>query len=259
MSSGGIENWMPAPRAAGAAFAGSRIALHHDGAQVRGQEEAEDGAVASFCDRRAELDFAAVALDDGARDPQAKPGAALPFGGKEGLAEPALDGRVDAAAVVADGDADSSDSVIRPAARAADTDAQAAAERRRFNRVGNEVGEHLAHFAGIDDGLVMAIVLALDTDVLFRDAASVQGEHFLHQFVEVCAQRAGGFAGEIQGLAADLANALQLALGQGDVASGGCGQILFLTEEVEQVGNSLERVVDLVRDGGGEAANGDEL
>ena len=229
------------------------------GTEIGGQEDAEDGAVAVGVDGGAELNFAAVALDDGACDPEAEAGAALAFGGEEGLAETALHLDWDAGAVVADRDADAEDAGIGPVARAAEAETQATVEGRRLDGIRDEVGEHLTHFARIDEGFERAIVLALDAKIFLHDAAAVEGEHFFEELVDVGADGAGGFAGEVEGLAADLRDALQLTLREGEVVDNDGGQVLFFTEQIEQVGDRLERVVDLVRDGGGEAADGDEL
>ena len=95
-------------------------------AQVGGQEDAEDGAVARGVDGRAELHFAAAALEDGAGDPEAEAGAALAFGGKEGLAETALHIGRDATAVIADGEAEAAHAGVGPAAGGAQAQAQLA-------------------------------------------------------------------------------------------------------------------------------------
>jgi hypothetical protein len=113
-------------------------------------------------DGGAELDFTAVALDDGAGDPEAEAGAALAFSGEEGLTETALDLRRDAAAVVAYGDANAADARIGPAAGETDAKAEAAVGQGSLNGIRHEVREDLAHLAGIDDGFDGAIVLALD-------------------------------------------------------------------------------------------------
>ena len=55
------------------------------------------------------------------------------------------------------------------------------------------------------------------------------------------------------------AEAGELGLGGGEVFAGGFGESGVGTDEVEEVGDGFERVVDLVRDGGGEAAHGSEL
>ena len=233
--------------------------LNDLGPQVGGQEDAEDGAVVFGGDGGAELHFAAVTLDDGAGDPEAEAGAALAFGGEEGLAEAAPDFGRNAAAVVADGDTNAVDAGIGPAARAADAEKQTAVERRGFDGVGDEVGEDLAHLAGIDESLFGAVVLALDANALLQDAAAVEGEHFFEELVDVGAHGSGGFAGELEGLAADLGDAVELALGEGEIAGDGGGEIFFRAEKIEKVGDGLKGVVDLVRDRGSEAADGDEL
>jgi hypothetical protein len=75
----------------------------------------------------------------------------------------------------------------------------------------------------------------------------------------VGAYGAGGFAGEAEGLAADLGNAVELALGERKVTGRAGGKILLFAEQKQDVGDGLQRVIDLVGDGGGKAADGDEL
>ena len=198
-------------------------------------------------------------MNDGAGDPKAEASAALAFGGEEGLAEAALNLRRDTAARVADRDAQAADTGIGPVAGAANADAEASVGQRGFDCVGDEVGEHLAHLAGIDDSLDRTIVLALDTEILFHDAAAIEGEDFLEEGVNVGADGAGGFTREVEGLAADLADAFEFTLGDGEIVFNRWGQALLLAEEVEEVGDRFEGVIDLVGDGSGEAADGDEL
>jgi hypothetical protein len=95
-------------------------------AHVGGQEDAEDGTVAGWVDGGAKLDFSAVALNDGAGDPETQSGTTLALGGEEGLTEPTLDIGRNAAAVVADGDANATDAGVGPAAGGANAEAQTA-------------------------------------------------------------------------------------------------------------------------------------
>ena len=68
-----------------------------------------------------------------------------------------------------------------------------------------------------------------------------------------------GLAMEAQSLSSDLADAGELALRRGDVGGEIRREMTGRSEEVEEVGDGLERVVDLVRDGAGEAAYCGEL
>ncbi len=95
---------------------------------------------------------------------------------------------------------------------------------------------------------------ALDVNVGVVDAALVDGEDGVGEVAGVHELRAGGLAVEAEGLTGDGGGATQLDLGGGEVAAG------FLDaggdlREVEEVGDGLERVVDLVGDGAGEAAD----
>ena len=67
-----------------------------------------------------------------------------------------------------------------------------------------------------------------------------------------------GLAVEAEGLLGDFRDAGDFLLGElGEV--GGFRAEVFLADEVEEVGDGFEGIVDLVGDGGGEAAGGGEL
>ena len=253
--SGGWEG----DRRAAACRAAPRGAIDRVRAEVGGEEDAEDGTVAAGIDGGAQLHFAAVTLDDGAGDPESEAGAALALGGEEWLSEAALDLERDAAAIVANGDTDAANAGIGPAVGAAYAEAETAMRGGSFESIGDKIGEDLAHFAGIEGGFFLAVVLPLDDDALFADGAVVEEQHFLEQVGEANRNGAGGFTGKAKGLAADLGDAFELALGEREVVGNGGGKVLFQAEQVEEVHDRLERIVDFVGDGGSETADGDKL
>ena len=63
---------------------------------------------------------------------------------------------------------------------------------------------------------------------------------------------------ETQGLCGDLGDACKLLIREFQVILRGAAH-LFHAEEIQKVGDGLERVVDLVRDGGGKPAHRGEL
>ncbi len=122
--------------------------------------------------------------------PQAEAGAALALGREKRLAQAPLHFRRNAAAVVSNGDADAANAGIAPAAGAANADPQSAVRRRGLDGVGDQIREHLTHFARIDQGFFRAVVLALDAQILLHHAPAVEREDFFQQLVDVGADRA---------------------------------------------------------------------
>jgi hypothetical protein len=70
---------------------------------------------------------------------------------------------------------------------------------------------------------------------------------------------AHGLAMETKSLRGDLADAGELVLRGVDVAADVVGEIVGQIDQIEKIGDGFEGVVDLVRDGAGEAAHGSEL
>ena len=70
---------------------------------IRGEKDADDGAVRGVAGVALERDGAAVLVDDAAADPEAQAGSVLALGGEEGLEEVGPDVVRDAGAVVRDG------------------------------------------------------------------------------------------------------------------------------------------------------------
>ena len=78
------------------------------------------------------------------------------------------------------------------------------------------------------------------------------------EIVQVCEGGAGGAAMEAEGLDGDLGDAVKFYLCGFEVLLGG-GLEGGGSDEVEEVGDCLERVIDLVRDGGGETPGDGEF
>ena len=79
------------------------------------------------------------------------------------------------------------------------------------------------------------------------------------EVVEVDVDGAGGVAVEAEGLLGDLGDAGEFLVGGFEQMLGGWRDVGVGLDEVDEVGDGFERVVDLVGDGGGEAAGGGEL
>ena len=106
---------------------------------------------------------------------------------------------------------------------------------------------------------VAALVAGVDPDAGVGEPSLVEIEDGVDELLGGDEGGAGGLAMEAQGLGGDLADALELALGELDEGANVGGESGVSGDEVEQVGDGFERVVDLVGDGAGEAADGGEL
>ena len=103
------------------------------------------------------------------------------------------------------------------------------------------------------------LVVAVDADVLHLVAMAEDGEDIFDGLAEIEVGAAGVGADEAEGEAGDVAEAGELAFGGLEPGAGGAGEGGVGAGEVEEVDGGLERVVDLVGDGGGEAAHGGEF
>jgi phage-related minor tail protein len=81
----------------------------------------------------------------------------------------------------------------------------------------------------------------------------------VEEIVEMDFDGAGGVAVETEGLLGDLRDAREFGVGGFEQELDGRGDVGVGTGEIDEVGDSLERVIDLVGNGGGEAAGGGEL
>ena len=88
--------------------------------------------------------------------------------------------------------------------------------------------------------------------------AEVEAEHGIEQIVGSDGAARVAWRWKRRVLGGDLGDAGEFLLGEQEVGSGLGGQRLLL-EEIDEVGDGFERIIDLVRDGGGEAADGGEF
>src|SRR6202034_1406351 len=122
----------------------------------------------------------------------------------------------------------------------------------------NEGGGELTEVAGEAEELEAGGVVAVEVDLKGLNAAEVEGDDGVEELADIGEGRESGLAVEAEGLLGDFRDAGDFLLGEvGEV--GGFGRELFLADEVEEVGDGFEGVIDLVGDGGGEAAGGGEL
>ncbi len=141
----------------------------------------------------------------------------------------------------------------------AETDGDGALHRYGIGGVGDEVGDGLFQFAGeaVDGG--QAVKAAGRQRFLWPGVCGIEVEDGLDDSGHVDWLGDAGIAIEAEGLAGDVGNAFQLLLGAGEVFddAGGRGGIGLGDEH--EIEDGFERVVDFVRDGGGEARGGGQL
>jgi hypothetical protein len=186
-----------------------------------------------------------------ADDPETESGTRGGLGGEERLKEAGqvLLGYTDAG--VLDGDEKAPvTAFIGPA----DRDLELPAVAHGIDGVRDEVGEDLMEFAtkGVDGG--NDGIAADDVDGGSAEAAFVDGKDFVDEGGDIDVGGDGGFAVEAEGVAGDVGDAVEFSLGGFEVlavfgALGGRG-----AGEIDEVEDGFEGVVDLVGDGGGEAA-----
>ena len=204
---------------------------------------------------RAVENRAAVLFNDAACDPESKAGADRVLGRDEGREEALANRRLHAGAAVRD--------EARDAGLAVD-DATAGAEGELgvlggVDGVDEEIGEDLADLTlkAIDAQAWLDVRAA--GEALELKLAGEEIDDAVQHGAEVDLAGAGGVAVEAEGLLGDLRDAREFVVGGLEHALDGGGHGGVCLAEIDEVGDRLERVVDLVRDGGGEAAGGGEL
>ena len=139
-----------------------------------------------------------------------------------------------------------------------DADGDVAALAGGLGGVGDEVGEDLAQLGGESLDGDLGGEIGGDGDAEDLEAALHEQQQVVEHLLEVDADGRLGFAIEAEHGAADLGDAGQLGMGHLEELFG-LFLLGFMLQEVEEVGNGVEGVVDLVGDGGGEASGDGEL
>src|SRR6185437_12015302 len=124
--------------------------------------------------------------------------------------------------------------------------------------IDDEVGKGLTKISckAFDFGILT--VLALDADVVRRDAALEEFERVLDDFGEPYFARGFALAMELERLLGDAGDAHDLIEGLTSLLA--CGfEVVRVGSEIEKVGDRFERVVDFVRNGSGEASGSSQL
>ena len=103
----------------------------------------------------------------------------------------------------------------------------------------------------------MSAVFAVDDDLSGTDAAFVEGKDRVHELADAGSGGTRGAPVEAQGLGGNVADTREFELCLVEIGADiGRGALLCKVEEVD---DRFQRVVDLVRDGAGEAADKGEL
>src|SRR6266542_7125240 len=227
------------------------------GDHVRGQEDGQDSPRAAWAAVRADANRAVVFLYHLLRDPQPEAIAGL-LGGLEGLEQMCAALGANAAAIVGHGHADTW-GALTASGIANHAHFDPAALRHRVQAVGQQVPEDLADLA-LDalDALVRREI-SFAADLLFAQLGGQQRQHALQRLRGVELGDVFAAAGEAQRLLGDLYGAFDFLGGLLDVLAHGGIRRGFALCEVKQVHHRIERVVDLVGDGGCEASQAGEL
>ena len=211
--------------------------------------------------RRADRQLSLVPFDDAGGDPQAQTGAVQILGGEEGLEDPPDGGVAHAVAGIGDGDAHAGPFVSARPAQVSIVRAQQqpAARAHGVDGIRDQVVEHLANVVLEAEHPGPGAVVDLDPDVRVGEASRVEPDDCVDQIAGPDQRGRDRLAMEAQGLGGDLRDARQLRLRHVDVHLQGLGQRRVERDEVEQVGDGFERIVDLMRDGARQTADGGQL
>src|SRR5579864_7551145 len=197
-------------------------------------------------------------LDDAQRHPQSQARAGNSFGGKEWLEDAAQRFPGHAMAAISDGDANTFASGA-PVCSFARAQRHFAAVATSDQRVADKVGEYLAQFAFKREQRPSDTVVADDLNARRGKAALIKLEHGIKLFRNANGCPSGRLAIKTQSLRGNLAHARQFLLRQMSKAAGLLRKILFLVDEVKQIGYSFKRIIDLMRNRSGEPADGSQL
>jgi hypothetical protein len=205
----------------------------------------------------ADAEGAVVLFYDVLADPEAEAGSHKALGGEEGIEDAGDDLCGDAGAGVRKGE-DETGLACGEVCDLVAADEQAAAVGHGVKRVGDEVVEDLTDLAfKADDGAGdPGARLYLDAGV--EQASEVQAKDVGDEFFRGDGGGFGGLAIKAQGLAGDEGDAPQLKVRHVQVMVD-VMVVLAAASKVQEVGNGLQRVVDLMRDAAGEAAYGGDL
>src|SRR5581483_5415174 len=137
-------------------------------------------------------------------------------------------------------------------------DAENTALRHGVDGIGDDVGEDLHHLASAGKEGGMIVKAAIGGDVRRCKFALIDGEHVLDDILKNNRRWCAVVAIVAERLAGDVRDALQLGLGGAEMRAG-FGERSAGASEIDEIENSVERVVDFVGDGCGHAPGGGQL
>jgi hypothetical protein len=148
--------------------------------------------------------------------------------------------------------------VMLPVTSRGCTDDDAAAFRYGIDGISNEVGENLPDLSvvGKDEG--SGAELADHFDAVMTEAWFEQGEDGADELMDIGIVRPRRGAIKAEGLDRDLGDAVELFLGETEIASSVDGKI-GLGNQVETIDDCFERVVNFMSNRGGQAAGDREF
>ena len=216
------------------------------------KKSGEDGAAGAGTDAASDADGAPVASDDALGDPQSESVADVLLGSEEGV-EDFGDGFLgDSGAGVGQSYYGAGALVPAHGRGGPDSYRESAVPGCGVDGVGDLVGEDLAELSFETPDFEFATVLPSKGEALGLDLATVEEEKLVENGGEADDAGRCALAVEAEGVFGDLRNSGELFVSDlevlGDVlAGGGAG-------EIDGVGDGLERIIDLMRDAGGETS-----
>jgi hypothetical protein len=200
-----------------------------------------------------------VLADDAVDDPEAQAGSGVILSRGEGLEHAREKVGRDAGTVVGNDDLETQRLRGVPLVGEADSHAKASAVRHGVDGVAEQVRKNLANIIDAAEELLVGPILALEVYGIGLHASRMEADDRIYEVAET--HRPGGVAllMEAQRMTGDLRDPRELEIGELEILAGGGAESFILQGEVEGVGDSGERVVNLVSQASGHASGGGEL
>ena len=231
---------------------GSRRMSLRERSSGAGEFNAEERAVVGGEILRFNGEMSAVGLTVSG-NPETDTGADVGLGGEERIEDARQVFGRDAVPVIEDGDGGS---IL--GAGGFDADGTAGIGKRVAG-VRDEVGEDLAEVVAGDGKAEVFDGENADFSAAGSAAGLKHGDHGVNGLGDIDGARRGAGTDEGEGAAGDGAEAGNFLVGALEVVAGFVGEVGIGFCQIDEVSDGLERVVDLVGDGGGEAADSGEL
>jgi len=218
------------------------------------QEDGKNCAAEGIGGAGADAQAAAMLLDELAGDPQAKTCAGIFFRGEEWFEDAfeMLGGNAETG--IRDGDANAGARQVARVGRGACLDADGGSAGGGVEAVRKQVGENLTKLSGRTQHLSLGSGIDDERDSEADGARGVEIGDFADDGggLEVCGN--GLFAVETERLARNVGDTAEFIFSLGKEKAN-LLQVIGPEGDVDEVGEAFERIVDLMGDGGGEAAS----